>query len=116
MPLPETVRFLVDKLVGPYCHNKVPPHAIHQVRVEYGVRGNAVTIFERRAPWRADLGPDWSKMPIAQMRYDIDSKTWSLWWADRNGRWLPYRAFTASTDMKKALRQLEEDQTGAFWG
>lgn len=116
MPLPETIRFTVDKYVGEYCAQKVPPHALHQARVEYEVRGNAVTIFERRAPWREDYGPEWTKLKVAQMRYDPESKTWSMWWADRNGRWLSYRDFTPSPNIKDCLFQLDNDHTGAFWG
>lgn len=80
------------------------------------MRGNSVTILERRAPWREDFGPEWSKGKVAQLRYDAESKLWSLWWADRNGRWLSYRDFTPSPDLKDALKQLDEDRTGAFWG
>lgn len=116
MPLPETIRFSIDKFVGEYCARKVPPHAQHQVRVEYEIRGDAVTIFERRAPWREDFGPEWTKLKVAPMRYDPKSKTWSMWWADRNGRWLSYRAFTPSRDIRDCVIQLDHDQTGAFWG
>lgn len=116
MPLPETIRFTVDKYVGEYCAQKVPPHALHQVRVEYEVRGNAVTIFERRAPWREDYGPEWTKLKVAQIATTPESKTWSMWWADRNGRWLSYRDFTPSPNTKDCLFQLDNDHTGAFWG
>ena len=116
MPLSETVRFAVDKYVGEYCARKTPPHARHQVRVEYEVRGSSVTIFESRAPWREDYGPEWTKLKVAQMRYDLDSKTWSMWWANRNGRWLSYPDFTPSPDLRGCLHQLDHDKSGAFWG
>lgn len=116
MPLPETIRFAVEKYVGEYCAHKVPAHALYQLRVEYEVRGNAVTIFERRAPWREDYGPEWTKLKVAQMRYDPESKTWSMRWADRNDRWLSYRDFTPSPDIRDCLHQLDHDRTGAFWG
>jgi len=44
---------------------RVPSRAAAQVRMEVVVRGTAVTIVERRPPWRADLGPEWSRVPIA---------------------------------------------------
>ncbi len=46
------------------------------------MRGNAFTIVERRAPWSEDLGPEWSSQPIAQLRFDGDTMSWSLWWPD----------------------------------
>jgi Protein of unknown function (DUF3024) len=65
-----------------------PPHARSQVRLETVVRGSAITIMERRAPWRDDIGPEWSRLKVAQLRYDHGA--WTLYWADRNGRWLRY--------------------------
>src|SRR6266511_5341653 len=53
-----------------YCQRRVPPHARDQVRLETVVRGSAITIIERRAPWRDDFGPEWSRLKVAQLRYD----------------------------------------------
>ena len=50
-----------------YCEQKVPAHARHQVRIEVEVEPRAVTIAERRAPWRADLRPEWSRSLIARL-------------------------------------------------
>jgi hypothetical protein len=41
-----------------FVEARVPPRARHQVRLEVDVQGTAVTIVERRAPWRADIGPE----------------------------------------------------------
>jgi hypothetical protein len=71
-----------------YCQRRVPPHARDQVRLETVVRGSAITIIERRVPWRDDFGPEWSRLKVAQLRYGHGA--WTLYWADRNGRWLPY--------------------------
>ncbi len=116
MALPETIRFQVNKLVGSYCEQKVPLHLRDKIVVIYEVRGNAVTIFETRPPWREGIGHEWTKSKIAQMRWDSESKLWTMWWADRNGRWLHYPDFDPSPDIKDCLRHLEDDVSGAFWG
>jgi Protein of unknown function (DUF3024) len=59
------------------------------VRVEAVVRGNSVTIFDCRPPWHPNL-TEWSKVRVAQLRYSADTHHWSLYWADRNGRWHRY--------------------------
>ena len=41
-----------------YCEQRVPPHALYQVRMEAVVDRHAVTLVERRAPWRPEFGPD----------------------------------------------------------
>ncbi len=40
-----------------------------QVRVEAEVDTRAVTIVERRPPWREDFGREWTRSPIARLRY-----------------------------------------------
>jgi hypothetical protein len=48
MPLPETDVARVQR----WCTNRVPAHALHQVRVECHIAPRYLTIVERRAPWR----------------------------------------------------------------
>jgi hypothetical protein len=52
-----------------YCEQRVPEHARDQVQVSSRIRGRSVTIVERRSPWRADFGPEWSSRPVAQLRW-----------------------------------------------
>jgi hypothetical protein len=72
-----------------YCRGRVPARLRHQVRVEAAVRGNSVTIFDCRPPWHPSLA-EWSKVRVAQLRYSPSTHRWSLYWADRNGRWHRY--------------------------
>lgn len=50
MPLPELVRKLVDKKIGAYCRDRIPPHARDEIRLSYAVRGNSVTISDSTMP------------------------------------------------------------------
>jgi hypothetical protein len=68
-----------------YCRRRVPPHARDQIRLETVVRGSAITIIERRAPWRDDFGPDWSRLKVAQLRYDNAGLQQSAVLADAGG-------------------------------
>jgi hypothetical protein len=78
------------------------------------VRGSAITIIERRAPWRDDFGPEWSRSKIAQLRYDHG--TWTLHRADRSGRWLQYPDREPSPRLDDLLTEIDRDPAGAFWG
>jgi hypothetical protein len=69
-----------------YCRARVPASFRDQIRVEAAVRGSSVSIYECRPPWHPDL-TEWSKVRVAQLRYNADTHHWSLYWADRNGRW-----------------------------
>jgi hypothetical protein len=55
-------------------------------------------------------------MKIAQLRFEAGTQTWTLWWADRNGRWDRYWDGDAGPDIDELLREIDEDPTGIFWG
>jgi hypothetical protein len=76
----------------------VPPHARHQVRLDVEVEGICATIVERRAPWRAD----WTRLPIAGLRYSPTHAAWMLFWRDRN--------------LDPLLAEIDADPTAIFWG
>lgn len=116
MAIPELVRKAAVKHVEAFCETRIPAHARNEVRLECGVRGHSITIVERRPPWLAELGPDWTSMKIAQLRYDPDDRTWTLYCRDRNERWFLYFDTEPSRDVTPLLAEIDEDPTGIFWG
>ena len=102
--------------VAVFCDQRVPDDAGDQIRLEHSVRGDAITIFERRPPWREDLGPEWTRQKIAQLRYDRASATWSLYWGDSNDRWLAYEPREPTGDAGPLLAEVGADPHGCFWG
>ncbi len=115
MPLPVFVKSLVEKKVGDFCKKRVPAHLLEKINISYKVKGNSVTIFENRAPWRPEL-KDWTSMSIAQIRYDDKIGEWSLYCADRNDKWHKYMDFEATKNIDKILAEIDKDPTGIFWG
>jgi hypothetical protein len=89
---------------------------LDQVRLEASVDGNAVTIVERRAPWRPDFGPEWTTGPVARLRYVHKYRHWTLFWRDRNERWHRYHLVQPTADVTFLLDEIERDPTGLFWG
>jgi hypothetical protein len=84
--------------------------------LEVAVRGNAITMVERRRPWRRDFGPEWSSQKIAQLRYDSAKRRWSLYWRDSNDRWHLYSEIKPSRDLAPLLAEVDADPAGIFWG
>lgn len=78
--LPETDVARVQR----WCRARVPEHIRDQVRVEVDVAARHLTIVECRPLWRPDFGPDWTRFPIARLRYTAATGLWSLYWCDRN--------------------------------
>jgi hypothetical protein len=99
-----------------YCEQRVPPHAIDQVRVEAIVDANTITIVERRPPWRPDFGPEWTTGPVARLRYVHKYRLWTLLWRDRNERWHRHDRVEPTADVTVLLGEIEQDPTCLFWG
>jgi len=102
--------------VQQWCAARVPEHVRHQVRVECQVAPRHLTIVERRPPWREDDGPEWTSFPVARLRYTAASKSWTLYWRDRDLRFHIYDQLAPSSRVEDLLTELERDPTGIFWG
>ncbi len=103
----------VEKLLGEYCQNRIPPHVRDQVKLFYTLRGNNVKIFEAR-PQRQNP-EQWKEMPIARLKYDPDSLTWDLYWSRSNGKWEKYPE-KPTNNLKKVIEEIDTDPHHVFWG
>lgn len=98
-----------------FCHDRIPSHVRDQVRLEADVRGRSITILECRPLW-SDPNAEWTRMKIAQLRYDDSARLWTLYWADRNQRWHRYWDLDASERIDALLDEIDEDPTCIFFG
>lgn len=103
-------------VVQEYCANRLPPQYRDEVRVECTQRGTSLTISECRPPWSAELGPEWTRQPVAQLRYEPTDGRWTLYFADRNSRWHRYPDALPSCHIESLLGEISTDPTGIFWG
>jgi len=99
-----------------WCRARVPEQVRDQVRVEVDVADRHLTIVECRPPWRTDLGTEWTRFPIARLRYTKGTRLWSLYWRDRNLRFHSYDGVPATTSVEDLLAELDRDPTAIFWG
>jgi hypothetical protein len=99
-----------------WCEQRVPEHTRDQVRVDCEVGPRGLTILERRPPWNAGAGADWSSLPVARLMYAKSSKLWSLHWRDRNLRFHRYDQLEPAATVAPLLAELDRDPTGIFWG
>jgi hypothetical protein len=52
-----------------WADRRVPERTRDQVRLEVDVTDRTATIPKGRPPWRPGYGPDWTRFPIARLRY-----------------------------------------------
>jgi hypothetical protein len=112
--LPADVREAAIAQVERYCDARVTAEARSEIQLEHTVRGNAITIVERRPPWSELAGPEWSTTTVAQLRYD--GGLWTLYCADSSGRWFRYDDADPTPVVEPLLAAIDEDRTGIFWG
>jgi hypothetical protein len=99
-----------------WCRQRAPAHLRDQVRVECDAEPGYLTIVECRPPWRKDMGTEWTRFPIARLRYTKAAKRWSLYWRDRNLRFHRYDQFPPSPHVDDLLQEIDRDPTAIFWG
>jgi hypothetical protein len=106
---------LAVRRIKNYCADKTPAELRDQMRLEVDVRGNSVTISDCRRLWLDEPG-EWTRMRIAQLRYDPSTSMWSLYWADRNSRWHRYDDLEATMDLDEVIAEIDGDPTCIFFG
>jgi len=99
-----------------FCAQQVPPQLRDQILVEHRVRGRTVTIVERRPPWDSELPPEWTELPQARMKYDEQSRGWTLYWFDRNSKAHRYDLLEPDQPIERILAEYDQDPTGIFKG
>ena len=97
-------------------NERLPERARGQIRYELDVDPRSVTILECRPPWKAEYGPEWTRFPIARLRYTAARKEWSIYWRDRNLKFHLYDLFDPTPTIQAALDEVEQDPTCIFWG
>ena len=114
MPIPPIQKQLVEKLMQNYCDSKIPKDLQDKIRLSYKIRGNNITLIESR-PFYKD-NSQWIDMKVAQIRFENNKKTFTLFWADRNEKWHLYDFIEPSTELENVLEEIDKDPTAIFWG
>jgi hypothetical protein len=104
------IRGAAERDIGRFCAAR----SSGDYRFEYEVRGDAITLRERRPPWRPEPGAEWSALDIAQLRYG--GRSWTLYWKRSNGRWQRYDGIGPAVDVGALLAEIDADPDGVFWG
>ena len=105
---------LVKKLMQNYCDKKIPKELNDSIQLFYNIRGNNITLVESRPSWHDKT--EWIEMKIAQIRFENESKTFTLYCPDRNEKWHLYDFIEATTELEDLLKEIDRDHTGIFWG
>jgi hypothetical protein len=100
--------------IGRWCRERVPAHLLDRLRVECDITDRHVTIIETRPPW--DGRGDWTRFPIARLRYTASTGQWSLYWRDRHLRFHEYRDMRPTKNVQSLLDFLDSHDDPIFRG
>lgn len=101
----------IENILDSYIEQKVPKHARDQVKLNYKIRGDSVTLFEERVGFRSD---QWIQLPVAQFRRNENNK-WTVYWQDSKDRWHPVDEITPEDDFELQLQAVDRNNQGVFW-
>ncbi|MGH9222948.1 MAG: DUF3024 domain-containing protein [Acidimicrobiales bacterium] len=97
-------------------NERIPLHAREQIRIELEIDAGSATILECRPPRRPDYGPEWTRSPIARLRFTKSRKEWALYWRDRNAQFRAYDPVAPTPSVEVLLDEIDRDPTCIFWG
>lgn len=99
-----------------WAEHKIPEDVRDQVRLELDVTDRTITIQECRPPWHPDMGDQWTRFPVARLRYTKARDQWSLYWRDRSLKFHEYDLAEPSSNVRDLLDEVDRDPTAIFWG
>ena len=97
-----------------WCRDRVPEHLWAQVKVEADVEPRHVTIVEVRPPW--DGVGEYTRFPIARLRYTSSTGLWAIYWRDRNLKYHVYERKRPSKNIQTLLDHIADGGDPIFWG
>ena len=104
----------IKKLVGGFCHERIPDHQRCQVKVFFEIHGFDVRIIESRPS--SAYSHLWIDTPIARLQYNPDTLGWQLYWMRASGKWEKYPGFEPTNNLKAVINMVSEDPYHVFWG
>ena len=63
-----------------------------------------------------DLGPEWTRFPIARLHHTKTTGLWTLYWRDRNLKFHHYQPLDPSPRVQDLLDYLDKHADPIFWG
>jgi len=114
MSMPSIQKQLAQKQLEKFCATHIPIGMQEQIKIDYNIVKNIVTLIEKRPQWNDNTAP-WTELPIAHIAYDKVLVTWQLYWI-RNGRKELYVDLTPQKDLQKCIDEIGTDPLATFWG
>ena len=114
MSLDELQKRRVKKIMDVFCEERIPDRVKDQIKMDYNIRGNYVTLIEKRRHYKNPN--EWTEQKIAQFRFNTENNKWSLYWWRHTEKWQKYEEVQPSNDLQELVNEVDEDPVALFWG
>lgn len=105
---------IAEEKLKSLCNEKVSPEVSDKLKITFGFWQDSALIYEERPVWGDPSR--WTKMKIARMDFNADTKGWTLYAYDRNSKPFLYDFTEIDTTLDRLIKEVDEDPTGIFWG
>jgi len=113
--MPENIRVEAVKVVNKFLLNRLPKNLpAGAIWFQSVAKDNHITALEKR-PLLGDP-TQFSAVEIFQIRYTDYDQWWHLYWKRLSGKWWPYIGKKEVKFVEDCLREVENDDSGCFWG
>jgi Protein of unknown function (DUF3024) len=97
-----------------YCKQQNFHDHTDQLRIDFELDNNTVTLYEDRPAWDGSPG-ERMREEFARMRWSPSNGAWTLYCLDSNLKWHKYQGINPGS-MQSLLREVDEDPTFIFKG
>lgn len=117
--LPPDVRTRAEQELGGFCVYQNRVRDCRDRRLGFTMDGATATVYELRPvppTWtRGERFEGWSRrVALAQFRFDLGTRQWAAYWADRQQCWQRYDV-QSTDDLAALLAALSEDLEVFSW-
>ena len=115
MPFSEFELRRYGKAVAAYVETRRPePHIRNELDIGFRIEGQSVEIFTIRPAW--DNPREIIESSVAKTTYVKKSDDWKIYWQRADLKWHRYDPDPTTESIEEALRIIETDKLGCFWG
>lgn len=97
-----------------WSRRRPPLHLRDQVREGQRVEDRTIELFLVRPAF--DRPGEQIEESIAKVQHMVHQGVWRIFWRRANGRWFRYPPRPEANSLAEALRVVEEDANGCFFG
>lgn len=103
------------KALGAFLERRRPPENLRsKVDLGFSIVGHTIDLFEIRPAWGNRRKTD--QDPFARIRFVRTAREWRLYWMRANLKWYRYEPDHVYNSLADALKAVDDDLDGCFFG